>query len=81
MNKKLGFLDRKSNKKAMLISLMVAFILLLVEVIRWVIELVVNAGLKAMGYCSETFAYGFGLIVAVLILLLFISRFWEVLEE
>lgn len=60
---------------------MIAFILLLVEVSRYFIELMVNAGLKAFGYSSETFAYGFGLIVAILILLLVIRRFWDILEE
>ena len=58
------FFEKKSNKRAMIISLMVAFILLLIEAIRWSIELGVNFGLKAIGYSSETFGYGIGLVAA-----------------
>ena len=80
MSKK-GFFEKKSNKRAMVISLMVALILLLIEAIRWGIELAVDVSLKTIGYSSETYGYGIGLVAAVIILFLVFNKFSDVLDE
>jgi len=80
VNKK-KFFEKKPAKIAMVISLMVALIVLLTEVVRKLIEYISDLGLNLIKFDSELYGYGIGILVTILILSYFLKKFSEGLEE
>ena len=75
MGKEKGFFDKKPNKIAVFISLFVALILFLINIVIWFIKFIVTQIFKVSGYESELFIYGLGAIITVLLLFIFIKKF------
>ena len=71
MTEKKKFFEKKQNKNTLFISLFVALIIFMVEILVWAIEYTANLFFNIVGYESSTFAHGLGLIVAIIFLAYF----------
>ncbi len=78
-----SFFEKPSTQKALVISFMVALILIAIEAIRYVIEVIID--IVFYGYTIDTvidsYSYLFGIVVAIIILILFLVKYREVLEK